>query len=73
MVVIIQECERINALIAEAKRSLRELDKGLKVQWQFHLKKNPRILLKFYVFIILRFFLLIDVIVLSFVKKMVIF
>jgi dynein heavy chain, axonemal len=30
MVVIIQECERMNALISEAKRSLRELDKGLK-------------------------------------------
>jgi dynein heavy chain len=31
MVVIVQECERVNGLLIEAKRSLRELDKGLKV------------------------------------------
>lgn len=31
IVVIMQECERINALLVEAKRSLRQLDKGLKV------------------------------------------
>ena len=31
MVVIVQECERVNSLIIEAKRSLRELDKGLRV------------------------------------------
>ena len=32
MVVIVQECERINGLLNEAKRSLQELDKGLKVR-----------------------------------------
>lgn len=31
MAVIVQECERVNGLLIEAKRSLRELDKGLKV------------------------------------------
>ena len=32
MVVIVQECERINRLLNEAKQSLQELDKGLKVR-----------------------------------------
>jgi len=31
VVVAFQECERMNALIAEMRRSLRELDLGLKV------------------------------------------
>ena len=38
MVVIVQECERVNGLLIEAKRSLRELDKGLKVHiWNYTL------------------------------------
>jgi len=31
VIVAFQECERMNALIAEMRRSLRELDLGLKV------------------------------------------
>ena len=31
VIVAFQECERMNALVAEMRRSLRELDLGLKV------------------------------------------
>ena len=32
-VVALQECERMNALLKEMRRSLKELDSGLKVSW----------------------------------------
>lgn len=35
VIVAFQECERMNLLNAEIKRSLRELDLGLKVRLQF--------------------------------------
>jgi len=33
VIVAFQECERMNHLVAEMRRSLRELDLGLKVVW----------------------------------------
>lgn len=35
-VVALQECERMNMLLKEMKRSLKELDSGLKVSKELH-------------------------------------
>lgn len=37
-VVAFQECERMNILTSEIKRSLKELDLGLKVSWSVFFK-----------------------------------
>lgn len=36
VLVCFQECERMNLLVAEIKKSLSELDAGLKVQFTAH-------------------------------------
>ena len=44
-VVAFQECERMNILTSEIKRSLKELDLGLKVSPEFQCKRNSIIIL----------------------------